>query len=282
MYLIYDIGGTKTRVAFSADGSSFEDPKIVPTPSKFDEGIELFHSLADEVKKGRDVFDSAGGVSGTWNKDRTELVNSPNLIDWIGKPVKDKLSSVINAPTYCDNDCAMVGLGEALQGAGRGHSIVAYITVSTGVGGARIIDGIVDERSLSYEPGHQIIDMSIHDPEAGVLGTLEGLVSGTAIEKRFNMKPYEVKIDDLWENELSRKLAFGLNNTMVHWAPDVVVLGGSMIVGDPAISVTKTRDILSNILVAYPTVPEVKKAELDQVGGLFGALEYLKRKNKSL
>ena len=33
----------------------------------------------------------------------------------------------------------MVGLGEAVHGAGRGNCIVMYMTISTGVGGARIV-----------------------------------------------------------------------------------------------------------------------------------------------
>jgi glucokinase len=59
--------------------------------------------------------------------------------------------------------CAAVGrrcggLGEAVFGAGKGREIVVYMTISTGVGGARIVGGKIDASAMGFEPGHQIID----------------------------------------------------------------------------------------------------------------------------
>ena len=104
---------------------------------------------------------------------------------------------------------------------------------------------------------------------------MEDLVSGSAVEKRFGKKPYEiVQSDHIWD-ELAEKLAYGIHNSIVHWSPDVIVLGGSMIVGDPAIKISDVRKHLSVISKVYPKLPKINKATLGAVGGLHGALQYL-------
>ena len=42
MYILFDIGGTKMRLAASKDLNTFSEPVIVPTPSDFDKGIRVF------------------------------------------------------------------------------------------------------------------------------------------------------------------------------------------------------------------------------------------------
>ena len=73
------------------------------------------------------------------------------------------------------NDTAVVGLGEAHRGAGIGYNIVTYITVSTGVGGTRIVDGRIDRRIYGFEPGHQTIDIDNSVWEGSASGQLEDL-----------------------------------------------------------------------------------------------------------
>ena len=124
----------------------------------------------------------------------------------------------------------------------------------------------IDEHAYGFEPGNELIDME---------HSLEDLVSGSSVEDRFGKKPYEIPQEDhLWD-ELAEKLAFGLHNSIVHWSPDSIVLGGSMIVGDPAISVVDIEKHLKDISKVYPTLPKVRKATLGAVGGLHGALHYL-------
>ena len=276
MYLAFDIGGTKMRVAASHDCKELiGEPKIVKTPKEFDEGMALFGDLARSLCDGDVIEAAGGGIAGPLNKEKTKLINSPHLPGWIDKPLKEELSKILGSPVYIANDTAIVGLGEAHFGAGKGHKIVVYITVSTGVGGVRIVDGFIDERAFGFEPGHQVIDIDNTVCPQCVSGQLEDLISGTAIERRFRMKPYEVQDKNLWNEELPKWLAYGLANTIMHWSPDVVVLGGSMVVGDPAISISQTEKYLQGILKIYPEIPAIMKAECGDLGGLYGALAFI-------
>jgi len=173
------------------------------------------------------------------------------------------------------NDASMSSLGDALLGAGRGFNIMAYITIGTGVGGARIVDGKIDRTSIGFEPGHQIVDIDqTVFPKAGGK-MLEDYISGAAVYKIFGKKPKEIKDPVFWDG-IAKILAYGLANNTVHWSPDVIVLGGSMINGDPAIPIDATVKYLHEVLKIYPTLPVIKKSELGDQGGLYGALEYAK------
>ena len=272
MYLLFDIGGTKMRLALSKDGETFGEPKVVPTPKGFDEGMQVFKETADELLGGQEIKMASGGVRGPFDSEKTMIVNSSVLPDWNNKPLKEELEKIITAPVFIENDTAMVGLGEMQNGAGKGSEIGVYITVSTGVGGTKYENGVIDENRFGFEPGHQIIDFKNNK-------SLEDLISGTALEEREGKRAKDVTDPAVWD-ELAHTLAYGVYNTILHWSPDTVVLGGSMIVGDPAIDVKVVEKYLKEINTKLPELPEIKKAELGDFGGLYGALTLLKQQKE--
>ena len=144
--ILFDIGATKIRMAFSVDGEIFEEPKVFETPKSYEEILKLFVATTEELAKGREIKTIAGGMSRS----------IPKLTE---EKLRDDLDKNFGVAVFIENDAAMVGLGEANWGAGRGFEIVAYITVSTGVGGARIVNGKIDERSIGFEPGKQICNV---------------------------------------------------------------------------------------------------------------------------
>ncbi|MCH8048584.1 ROK family protein, partial [Patescibacteria group bacterium] len=61
-----------------------------------------------------------------------------------------------------------------------------------------------------------------------------------------------------------------------HWSPDIVVLGGSMILGDPFIPLDVVKKYLQGILTVFPKQPTIEKAALGDSAGLYGALDLAK------
>ncbi|MAZ40902.1 hypothetical protein CL654_02200 [bacterium] len=273
MYLLFDNGGTKTRVTYSKNGESFIDPVIFPTEKNFDTQLKTIKKVADELCGDKKLEAVVGGIAGPLNKEKSCLVNSPNLHSWIGLPIKEELEHLFDCPVFLENDSALVGLGEAVSGAGKGYDIVAYLTISTGVGGARIVNQRIDASAHGFEPGHQIIDFQgVECSHCKDKGHLEGYISGSAVEERYGKKPYDIHDDEVWEKE-AELLAIGLNNITVLWSPDVIVLGGSMM-KEVGIAVPHVEKHLKKIMKIFPNTPVLKKAKLNDIGGLYGALAY--------
>ncbi|MBI5077926.1 MAG: ROK family protein [Candidatus Yonathbacteria bacterium] len=270
MYILFDIGGTKIRVV-SADRKKFlAEPVVLATPKDFGEGIETLKRIINNLSADSSIEAIVGGIAGPLNPEKTMLAKSPNLSGWVGHDIKNALAEAYHVPIELQNDAALVGLGEAIFGAGRNHHIVAYLTISTGVGGARIVNGRIDENARGFEPGHQIIDPDNTFCPSCEGNDLEAYVSGTAVEKRYGKKPFEIHDDAVWD-ELAKFLAYGINNTIVHWSPDIVVIGGSMM-KEVGIPVQAVRKHLTEIMKIFPNVTIIEKAELADFGGLYGAL----------
>lgn len=272
MYLLFDIGGTKTRIAVTKDLKTIHAVEHITTPLVYADGIRMLKETALRLAAGTQIRGAAGGIRGPLNHEKTGIVSESKLTDWVGRTITRDLSEALHAPVILENDAAIVGLGEVTFGAGQGCEIVAYHTVSTGVGGARFIHGSLDAVSSGFEPGHQILDI-----DRTVLGgkeepTLQNLISGTALEKRRGVKPYAIAQDDHVWDELARYLAYGLKNTIVYWSPDRIVLGGSMIVGDPKIPLERIIFHTKSLIEGFMPCPAIVAATLKDDGGLYGAM----------
>lgn len=272
MNIVFDIGGTNTRIACSEDGKILStDPVIYPTPQSFQEGLERFSATAEKLSKGIKIGSAVGGIAGLLDREKSMLAFAPNLSDWNNKPLKQELEQRLNTNVFLENDTAMWGLGEALRGAGTGKSIVVYLTVSTGVGGCRIVNKKIDVSSNGFEPGHQIIDPNGPECPCGGKGHLEAFISGTAMQRKFDMHPRNVIDPEIW-SDIERYLAIGLMNTCVFWSPDIIVLGGSMM---RSISLENVETHLAKLNTVLPVLPKITLSTLGDTGGLLGSLSYI-------
>lgn len=271
MYLLFDIGGTNMRVAVSEDRQTLGQTKIVPTPEDFETGINRLKEVSYELTGGVKIDAIAGGIAVIFNQDKSIPINTSNLHGWVNKPLKQTLEQLFNCPVFLENDTALVGLGEAVSGESLGSNIVAYLGVGTGIGGARIVEGKIDKNSLGFEPGHQIIETDGKTCNCGGKGHLEAYVGGSYLEKDYGKPAKDISDPQVWD-KVARYLSVGLCNTIVHWSPDVIILGGSVM---QSLSIEKIKSYLEKDLTIFPNMPEIIPAKLGQEGGLYGALALL-------
>lgn len=271
MYAVFDIGGTHARIGVSQSGKTLDAAETIPTPRGALRGIAVLaqraRALSDSVRKdGARFRGCAAGIAGILNRGRTALLDSPYLPGWTGLNVRRIFSRALGAPVTLENDAALAALAEATQGAGKGFSFVAYLTVSTGIGGARIVNGAIDRAAFGFEPGRQIIE------ERG--RTLEALVSGSGFTRRFGRSPAAVADPRIWK-ECARLLALGVINVVALWSPDAVVLGGPMITGRPAIPLSRVRFHVRRTIRVPELVPVIRRSMLGDDRGLLGGLHLL-------
>ncbi len=257
MNIVFDIGGTKRRAA-NVVGEVVGDVIKIPTPQDPTEAIQKMVSMAREVAAGGSIKRVAVSIRGIMFDGA--FWRDSMLPQWEGLRLKDQLQLALGAPVEVRNDAAVIGLGEYHAGAGNGSKIMAYVTVSTGVGGARIVNGAIDKYTYGFEIGRQYIGDFM----------LEELVSGSAVRKKFGIEPKDLESLDE-RNTLADILALGLYNTVMHWSPDTIVLGGSMIIGTNPIPLDRVRESLTERLSLFPKAPVITMAKLGDDGGLVGA-----------
>jgi predicted NBD/HSP70 family sugar kinase len=268
MYLLFDLGKTNLRIAVSERGTAIDASVVVPSPKTFSEVTKAIKNGAWYLgaKKLRGI---CGGIAAPLVPGTSRVASlGPR---WRDGSLAEKLKTIFKVPVTVENDAALAGLGEAVYGAGKGHDIVAYMTVSTGVGGSRITHKRIDASAFGFEPGDQIIDA-----HGKPLQGLEEMIAGKYFEKRHGKKPYEITDRKIWDRA-AFLLACGLVNVTALWSPDVIILGGSMMkkVGIP---LPKTKAYFDRLWRRPRHKPRIVPARLADESGLYGALAYIRQK----
>lgn len=270
MYISIDVGSTNIRIAGSKDLETMTEPVVADTPKNYTDGIAYIVEQARAITAGESIDGLAIGLPARLTTDRTSIFKVRYLPDWDGRSIVADIEQALPARVFIENDTMQVGQGEAVFGAGKGAHIIVYMTVSTGVNAVRVVDGLIEPSVYGYETGFQYLSTGENPID------LMDLISGTAISKRFGMPPRELgKEHAVWE-ELARYTAFGLHNTILHWSPERIVLGGSMF-NEIGIAPERVTFHLQQIMKAFPTVPEIVHSSLGNIGGLYGGLARLKQ-----
>lgn len=258
MHIVFDIGGTKTRVA-RVSGGALHDIRVFETSFDPDEGVQKLKDAIRAASGGMPMSGIVGGIKGIIHNGVVN--NPPHIVKWNGLPLQELLSREFGVGVSLFNDTELVALGEYRYGAGKGERDMLYVTVSTGVGGAHIVDGRIDKGKYNVEIGHQLVEGE----------ELERRISGSAVAKKYGVSPVEADASAM--ALLADILAKGLYDNVLHWSPDVIVLGGSMIVGKNPIPIERVATTLTSLVTQYyPEAPKVLKATLGDHGGLYGGM----------
>lgn len=264
MHLVFDIGATNTRLALARSGRLVRPIQFL-TPVNFRIALDRFSGYVGAQK----LSGIAGCLPGHPHPSTGKLGKLRNLPGWSRADLNVEFKKYFQCPIYVKNDVELAALGEANYGAGKGRGIVAYVTVSTGVNGARVVEGKLDRRAWGWSLGRQIVSAN---------GDLESYVSGAGLQRRFGRPAESIKNASIWR-QVHKTLARGLYNTVLHWSPEVLVLGGGMVRAG-AIKIPQVRAELFSLkrkMKANVFLPALVKATLGSFSGLYGAMEYLRR-----
>lgn len=107
------------------------------------------------------------------------VIGSSILPGWIGVPAAEAATQRLERPVFVDNDANLCALAEHRVGAGLGHSCMAYIKASSGVGAGLVVDGRLFHggAGTAGEIGHLTFDESGPICRCGSRGCLEAYTS---------------------------------------------------------------------------------------------------------
>lgn len=267
MHLLFDIGGTRTRFAIS-DGETLQNIQVFKTIQNYQEAIDFIKNNIQKITQGNLIEKISGGIAGVVVDN--QLYKAPHLSDWNDKDIKSDFLKLFNASEFTlKNDASLAGLAESILGAGKDFNIVAYITIGTGVGGVRIVNQKIDKTTIGFEPGHQIIGLNNDN-----IITAEDLISGSAIERDYGKRASQIEDESFWR-EMEIKIGYVLNNIMLMWSPEIIILGGG-IINSNLINIVQVENHLKNFNKVFPDIPNIRKVELNDEVGLHGAMLNLK------
>jgi len=160
-----DLGGTNVRIALGDEEGrilarlSEETEKTKGPEGISNQMIEMIRSIRNRLSSAREIQGIGIGSAGPLDLKRGGLMKPTNIpYDFV--PLVGPLEDEFGLPAHLLNDCSSGVMGERFFGAGKGHENLAYITLSTGIGGGIFVDGhlLVGKDGNATEVGHFTID----------------------------------------------------------------------------------------------------------------------------
>jgi glucokinase len=276
MFLLGDVGGTKTRIALSRNLKDIDEIFVFETKEKYKDFLKVIEKF-----KERKIKQTCFGFAGNFDKKKERLIYAPNLKDYEGRNLKKDLERILKCKVILENDAVLAGLGEAHFGAGKNYKIFSYLTFSSGIGGAKIINYKVDENMFGFEPGHSLFllnfrvspclvgrqarEVRVSPREA------EDLIGGKSLENFLNKRLEEIKDKKFWR-EITKLYALFLVNVSLFWSTEVIIIGGG---------ISKRLDfkILNKDFRGFHPLGwrvKILRSKLRDLSGIYGGLAMLK------
>ncbi|MBZ0299079.1 MAG: ROK family protein [Anaerolineae bacterium] len=304
-----DFGGTRLRAARFDEHLNMleraETPTLAHEPQQA--VIQRILDVARQVWPD-DGKVEAVGISAPCPMAHTGMVGHAAVVpDWVDVPLAQWVSEAFGGvPVYMENDANLGALAEYHKGAARGANPAVYMTISTGIGGGLVIDGqlFTGKSGLAIEPGHS----KYRGPD-GHIYSLQDFAAGPGIVRLARLKLAETaKESQLRESgELTGKrvgeaaqagdpvacavieeagwwLGLGLINVALMCNPEVIVLGGSVVMALGDLLLDPARRVMAEYVVdpAFYSDDLLQLAHLGDDVCLIGAASYARDRSSAL
>lgn len=244
-----DIGGTQLRAAIFDEGRRMtgcfktgNDRSLTPQQN--------LDRLIDFILSRPGPYRGIGvGCPGPLDLRQGRVLCPPNLVGWDGFELVKYIEGRTHLPTQLNNDANLSGLAEALLGAGAGYESVVFVGISTGIGGAYVYQGrlVNGAHANAAEFWNMIVNEDPHCHKNANPGSLNEQSSGSGLStlaaERYGRPVAPKELFALCREKDPRAveivgraaeaLAKGLANISCTIDPDIIILGGSVMLHNP-------------------------------------------------
>lgn len=277
--LAVDIGGTKFAVAlFENDRMTHRESRPTDRQGARDWMLEQVVGIAREWKR-EFSFERCGiGFGGPVDFVQQRVAFSTHIGGWNDFHLTEHLSRALGVPAVMDNDANAGALGEATYGAGRGHSPLFYMTLSTGIGGGIYADGKIWRGADGWagEIGHLSIRPDGPECLCKARGCFERLCCGLWLERDYGKTAKELLRDPNFVARYVVDLALGLKACIMLLNPSRIVIGGGISNAGEALFGPLRAELGRQITDWSGARVDVVAAELGDDSVLYGALALAK------
>ena len=284
-----ETGGTKTFVMVAKNRKEIVDRKIFPTSSPKQTIIDItrfFQSVSADhaITLAGIGIGSFGPLDLDTQSSTFGYITSTPKYGWPFTDLRGEIQSIMQTRVFIDTDVNASAYGEFNSLADRNIECFAYITIGTGIGAGFIINGNVMHGLMHPEFGHIRIPHDLRrDPFPGScpyhMDCFEGLASGPALEKRWNVTAESIDKDHVaWELE-AEYISYAISNLILTISPQKIILGGGVMHQNflfPMIR-TKVKKILNKYIKSVFLEDQIQALITSPIlgddSGIIGALE---------
>jgi len=231
MTLAVDIGGTKFAVAlFDGDRIVRRESRPTNREGARDWMLEQVIATAREWQREFPFTRCGIGFGGPVDFGQQRVAFSTHIGGWNDFHLTEFLARELSVPAIMDNDANAGAMGEAVYGAGRGHSPLFYMTLSTGIGGGIYSDGKIWRGADGWagEIGHLSIRPDGPEFLCKARGCFERMCCGLWLERDYGKTAKELLDDSNFVARYVVDLALGLKACIMLLNPSRIVIGGGI------------------------------------------------------
>lgn len=245
-----DIGGTNIRVAIGDEKGRILKKLSDKTPLNGRLAIpKQIVSMVSHLIEGRKITGIGIASFGPLDMKRGLLVPRHHIDD-NNIPLVPYIEKALGTKPALINDCVAAVLAEKELGAGKKLDNLAYVTISTGIGGGVIVDRnlLLGKDGNAHEIGHVTVQRDGLRCGCGGDGHWEAYTAGRSLPRFASYvlgKKISVESHEIFElarkgnksmkkvvDEAGRINAVGLANVINSYDPELITLGGAVVVGN--------------------------------------------------
>ncbi len=237
-----DIGGTNFRIGAVDSSWNTRSFRKIPVKDVFCQENAL-EALAEYLKRYLSDLDGksaaiAIGLPATLNRERTVLLQAPNLPNMENIPMVRELSGIFSIPVYLEKDVSMALFYYRRKYGIPDCEILAGCYFGTGIGNAIMINGriLAGRNGTAGELGHIPADGSEIPCGCGNTGCMENLAGGKYLAWLCRETYPDTPIGELFSKHPKDKLLLQFVDRMAAAVaaeinilnPDYIIIGGGV------------------------------------------------------
>ncbi len=220
MIIGVDIGGTKTLIASFGPGGKIEKEHSFSTPQDYSDFIQEFKKHITSFLTD-DISVICVGVPGLLDR-KAGIVHSLGNLPWIEEKIVHDLSEAASKrKVIIENDSKLAGLSE-VRALNTPPARALYLTISTGIGGALLVNGELSDDMIDMELGKTPL---LFENE---LTHWENFASGKAFFEQYGKHGDNVDDPLTWQAYAQDRLGPGLLAACSYLQVDTIIFGGGL------------------------------------------------------